>query len=127
MPDDSWTKALNYTVQRKRQLMVFLENPDVAMDTNHLEREIRSIPMGKKNWLFCWTELDTKHVGLIKSLISTCKLHDIDPNVYLTEVLQRVRTPSQGRRRLNNEAMEAPVCRQSIKIAIVLSVNDSLE
>jgi transposase len=90
LPDDSWMKALNYTLKRKRQLMVFLENPDVAMDTNHLEREIRPIPMGKKNWLFCWTELGAEHIGLIQSLISTCKLHDIDPNVYLTDVLQRV-------------------------------------
>jgi transposase len=70
--------------------MVFLENPDVAMDTNHLEREIRPIPMGKRNWLFCWTELGAEHVGLIQSLICTCKLHDIDPNVYQTVVLQRV-------------------------------------
>lgn len=90
LPDDSWMKALNYTIKRKRQLMAFLENPDVAMDTNHLEREIRPIPMGKKNWLFCWTELGAEHVGIIQSLISTCKLHDIDPNVYLTDVLQRV-------------------------------------
>ena len=90
LPDDSWMKALNYTIKRKRQLMVFLENPDVAMDTNHLEREIRPIPMGKKNWLFCWTELGAEHVGLIQSLISTCKLHNIDPYVYLTDVLQRV-------------------------------------
>ncbi len=47
LPDDTWVKGLNYTLKRKRQLMVFLENPDVAMDTNHLEREIRPIPMGK--------------------------------------------------------------------------------
>lgn len=90
LPDDTWIKGLNYALNRKRQLMVFLENPDVAMDTNHLEREIRPIPMGKKNWMFCWTELGAEHVGIIQSLISTCKLHDIDPSVYLTDVLQRV-------------------------------------
>jgi transposase len=90
LPDDTWAKGLNYALKRRRQLMVFLENPEVAMDTNHLEREIRPIPMGKKNWMFCWTELGAEHVGIIQSLISTCKLHDIDPSVYLTDVLQRV-------------------------------------
>ena len=90
LPDDTWKKGLNYALNRKRQLMVFLENPNVAMDTNHLEREIRPIPMGKKNWLFCWTELGAEHVGIIQSLISTCKLHDVDPSIYLTDVLQRV-------------------------------------
>ena len=51
LPDDTWMKGLNYALNRTRQLKVFLESPDVAMDTNHLEREIRPIPMGKKNWL----------------------------------------------------------------------------
>ena len=44
----------------------------------------------RKNYLFCWTELDAKHVGVIRSVIVTCELHDIDPYVYLVDVLQRV-------------------------------------
>ena len=38
----------------------------------------------------CWTELGAEHVGLIQSLISTCKLHGINPNTYLTDVLHRI-------------------------------------
>jgi transposase len=83
-------KALNYVLARENELRVFLEDPQVPMDTNHLEREIRPITLGRKNWLFCWTELGAEHVGLIQSLISTCKLHDINPNTYLTDVLQRI-------------------------------------
>lgn len=90
LPNDTWMAALNYVVSRKEKLMVFLENPHLAMDTNHLEREIRVIPMGRKNWIFCWTELGAEHVGIIQSLICTCKLHNINPSVYLTDVLQRV-------------------------------------
>jgi hypothetical protein len=69
---------------------VFLEDPAVPLDTNHLERALRPIPMGRKAWLFCWTELGAEHVGIIQSLISTCKLHDINPYTYLTDVLLRV-------------------------------------
>lgn len=83
-------KALNYVVTRETELCVFLEDPQVPMDTNHLEREIRPITLGRKNWLFCWTELGAEHVGLIQSLISTCKLHNINPHTYLTDVLQRI-------------------------------------
>lgn len=89
-PSDRWLKSLNYVLKREHQLRVFLEDPDVAMDTNHLEREIRPIPLGKRNWLFCWTELGAEHVGIIQSLISTCKLHDINPTTYLIDVLQRI-------------------------------------
>lgn len=89
-PKHPMTKALNYVMARETQLRVFLTDPEVPLDTNHLEREIRTIPMGRKNWLFCWTELGAEHVGLIQSLISTCKLHNINPQTYLIDVLQRV-------------------------------------
>lgn len=89
-PSDPLGKALAYTLKREEQLRVFLEDPQVPLDTNHLERGLRSIPMGRKNWLFCWTEVGAEHVGVIQSLITTCKLHDIDPTVYLTDVLQRI-------------------------------------
>ncbi|MDP5210857.1 transposase domain-containing protein, partial [Microbulbifer sp. 2205BS26-8] len=48
------------------------------------------IPMGRKNWMFCWAELGAEHVGIIQSLVTTCKLHDINPYTYLTDVLLRV-------------------------------------
>ena len=75
---------------REHELRVFLADPCVPLDTNHVERGLRRIPMGKKNWLFCWTELGAEHVGIIQSLISTCRLHDINPYTYLVDVLQRV-------------------------------------
>jgi hypothetical protein len=62
----------------------------VAIDTNHLERALRVIPMGRRNWMFCWTELGAKQVGMVQSLLVTCRLHDIDPYDYFIDVLQRV-------------------------------------
>ena len=46
--------------------------------------------MGRKNWLFCWTEVGAQHVGIIQSLLTTCRLQGVDPNTYLVDVLQRV-------------------------------------
>jgi len=60
------------------------------MDTNHLERALRLIPMGRRNWLFTWTELGAKQVGIIQSLLTTCRLHEISPYDYLVDVLQRI-------------------------------------
>ncbi len=55
LPASPFTKALAYALEREKELKVFLENPDVPLDTNHLERQIRPIAVGRKNWLFCWT------------------------------------------------------------------------
>jgi len=89
-PTTPFTKALNYVRERRLGLEIFLTDPDVPMDTNHLERSLRAIPMGRKNWNFCWTELGAKQVGIVQSLIVTCRLHGIDVYAYLVDVLQRV-------------------------------------
>jgi len=90
LPSSPFTKALAYARDRRDGLMLYLDDPDVEIDTNSLERALRAIPMGRKNWLFCWTELGAKQVGIIQSLLVTCKLYDIDPYDYLVDVLQRV-------------------------------------
>lgn len=89
-PATPFTKALKYIWDRRLELRVFLDDPDVPIDTNHLERALRVIPMGRKNWNFGWTELGAKQVGIVQSLITTCRLHEIDAYTYLVDVLQRV-------------------------------------
>ena len=69
---------------------MYLDDPHVPVDANQLERTLRVIPMGRRNWLFRWTELGAKQVGIIQSVLTTCRLHDIDPYTYLVDVLQRV-------------------------------------
>ena len=46
--------------------------------------------MGQRNWLFAWTELGAKHIGIVQSLLVTCRLHDIDPYTYFVDVLHRI-------------------------------------
>lgn len=91
------SKALAYAMNRQQQLKVFLSDPDVPLDTNHLERALRVIPMGRRNWLFSWTEIGAEQVGIIQSLIVTCKLHNVNPYDYLVDVLQRVGTHPASR------------------------------
>lgn len=90
LPSNPLTKALHYAMARTEALQVFLSDPDVPVDTNHLERALRPIPLGHRNWLFCWTEIGAERVGVIQSLLATCRLHGIHPYTYLVDVLQRV-------------------------------------
>lgn len=97
LPSSPFTKALAYALEREKALKVFLENPEVPLDTNHLERQIRPIAVGRKNWMFCWTEVGARYAGIAQSLLSTCVLHDVDPFTYLVDVLQRVETHPAAR------------------------------
>jgi hypothetical protein len=43
-----------------------------------------------ENWLFSWTELEARRVGIVQSLLVTCRLHEINPYDYFVDVLQRI-------------------------------------
>jgi transposase len=90
LPSNPLAKAIQYAKARVASLKVFLSDPDVPIDTNHLERGLRVVPTGRKNWLFCWTEVGAERVAVIQSLLVTCRLHGVDPYVYLVDVLQRI-------------------------------------
>jgi transposase len=90
LPKNPFTEAANYALGREDSLRVFLEYPDVPIDTNHVEREIRPIAVGRKNWMFCWTEIGAQYIGIFQSLLRTCRLQGVDPYTYLVDVLQRV-------------------------------------
>jgi transposase len=85
-------KALDYSLNRWGPLMRFLEDPKVPIDNNHDERQIRPWATGRKNWLFAGSLLAGQRAAAITSLIQTAKLNQIDPYVYLKDVLQRLPT-----------------------------------
>jgi hypothetical protein len=87
LPSNPLTKALSYVLERRAELSVYLEDPAVPIDTNDLERALRPIPMGRKAWLFCWSEVGAEAAATFQSLTVSCRLHDIDPYTYLVDVL----------------------------------------
>ncbi len=128
LPDNPLIKAVGYVLNRQIALRVFLEDPDVPMDTNHLERALRPIPMGRKNWHFCWTELGAEHVGIIQSLICTCKMHGVDPYVYLVDVLQRISShPANDVESLTPRVWKEKFAKDPMRSDIYLGVNNGLE
>ena len=77
LPTNPFTQAARYALEREAALRVFLEYPNVPLDTNHLERETRAIAMGRKAWLFCWTEVGARYVGIVQSLLASCRLQGV--------------------------------------------------
>jgi hypothetical protein len=123
LPSHPLAKAIQYAKARAASLHVFLTDPDVPIDTNHLERNLRVIPTGKKNWLFCWTEIGAARVAVIQSLLVTCRLHGVDPYAYLVDVLQRIAehpasrvgelTPREWKTRFADHPMKSILARPS--------------
>ncbi len=49
LPRNPFSKAAEYALDREKELKVFLSFANVPLDTNHLEREIRPIAVGRNN------------------------------------------------------------------------------
>lgn len=78
LPTNRFVQALGYAHERENALSLFLGDPELPVDTNHIERSLRPIPLGRKNWMFRWTELGARQIGIVQSLIVTCQLHAIN-------------------------------------------------
>jgi transposase len=83
-------KAVQYARNAEQELRQFLACPDIALSNNEVERAIRPVALGRKNWLFCWSELGAKHAAMAFTLIECCKMQGVDPFTYLVDVLQRI-------------------------------------
>jgi len=85
-------KAISYTVKREKELRQFLIHEDIPLSNNHVERVIRPVALGRKNWMFCWSEVGAKYAAIAYTLTQCCKLHGINPWEYLVDVLHRIDT-----------------------------------
>ena len=90
VPSAPFLKAANYAQNREEALKAFLDNPELPIDTNHLERELRPHAVGRKNWMFHVTKDGARHAAIFYSLIRSCVLAEVNPFVYLVDVLQRI-------------------------------------
>jgi hypothetical protein len=64
-------------------LTVFLRNPRVPLDNNHVERQMRDVVLGRKNHYGSMSQRGTEVVALFYSLSETAKLRGEDPGDYL--------------------------------------------
>jgi hypothetical protein len=90
LPRSGLARALGYAKEREPGLRKFLDDAWLALDTNDLERALRVIPMGRRNWLFCTTEFGARQVATIQTLLATCRAHGVDAYTYLVDVLLRI-------------------------------------
>jgi transposase len=90
LPKSLFGAAIRYALNRFYTLERYLEVAELQIDSNAVEREIRPVALGRKNWLFCASEAGADASALFYSIIGSCKLAGVDPAQYLTDVLERI-------------------------------------
>ena len=56
--------------------------------TTHARRVPCEIVVGRKNWMFYGSDTHAERAAALFSIIASCRLHAIDPQQYLDEVLR---------------------------------------
>jgi transposase len=83
-------KALGYLHRQWRRLVLFLEDGRLELTNNRVERELRRLVLGRKNWLFVEGDLNGERTASILTIIGTCVAQGIDPRAYLHLVTKLV-------------------------------------
>ena len=68
----------------------FLDDGRIEMDTNSVERAMPPIALNRKNSLFAGHDEGAVNWACLASLIETAKIHGIDPQAYLADILAKL-------------------------------------
>jgi transposase len=100
-PRSALGKALSYTMNQWPKLVRHLDHPEVPVDNNYLENQIRPFALGRRAWLFAETEQGAKASANLYSLVSCARVNGLEPYAYLRHLLEELPMASTA------EALEA--------------------
>ncbi len=80
--------AFGYSVRHREALSRFLDDGRLRLENNASERALRHIAIGRKAWLFFGSDDHAQAAANLFSLIASCKLHGLDAEEYLAEIIR---------------------------------------
>jgi transposase len=86
----SIAQVIRYGLNHWDGLARFLDDGCIEIDSNTVERSMRPIALNRKNALFAGSDEGAENWAMLASLIETCKLHGINPEAYLSDVLTKL-------------------------------------
>ena len=90
LPKHPMAEAVNYTLSQWPELNVFCSDGAVPIDNNVSEREMKRVVLNRKNSLFVGNPRGGRTAAILASLTSTCRRHEVDPQLYLTQLLMNL-------------------------------------
>lgn len=89
-PKSAMAAAFTYLANQWNELVRYLEDGDLFIDNNDTERVLRTVAVGRANWLFAGSENGGHRAATIYTIVASCKLNRVDPWAWLADVLTRL-------------------------------------
>jgi len=83
-------RAIRYALSRMSKTRPYIDNGFLEMDNNTVERAVKPVAIGRKNWMFAGSQRGGNAMAIAFTLIETAKLNGVDPQAWLTDVLSRI-------------------------------------
>ena len=90
LPKSSLGKAVRYALNQRKELHVFLSNGAIPFDNNETESELRSLTIGRQNWLFVGSPRGGEVAATMYSLVSSAARNKLDVWAYVDDCLRRL-------------------------------------
>jgi transposase len=90
LPKSQMGHAIAYTYNIYPRLVRYVIDGRYKIDNNGAENGIRPLALGRKNYLFCGNHEAARHTAIIYSLLGTCKLNNVNPTEWLTDVFNQI-------------------------------------
>jgi len=97
LPKGPVAKAIGYFTGNYDALKLFLTDPNIPLDNNISERQLRLIALGRKNYLFVGHDVAGQNLAILQTFVATCVAGGVNPQEYLTDVLIRIQNHPQAR------------------------------
>jgi len=88
LPASKLGEAVKYYRNQRHGLRTFFENPRLCLDNNLSERNLRSVVIGRKNWLFAGSDEGAKRAAIFYSVIASCRMQEVDAEEYLVKFMR---------------------------------------
>ncbi len=89
-PKNALPKAIAYVVNQWKALNRYVEDGRLPIDNTMVERALRGIATGRKNFLFAGSDAGAERAATIYTLLATCKLNGVSPFAYIADVLRKL-------------------------------------
>lgn len=86
LPQSIEGKAIAYALKRWKELTVFLNHPPVELSTNLAENSMRTIALGRRNWLHLGSKEAGPRIAAIFSIVESCRKLGLPIRQYLADI-----------------------------------------
>lgn len=90
LPRSAMGQAIGYALSNWEALLRYASDPALAIDNNAVERMLRIVGIGRKNWLYFGSERGAQTAAVLFTLLSSAKRHGLNTWAYLRDVLWRL-------------------------------------